>query len=343
MSCNTNELVKLIVDDYNGVADQFCGDESPKDLINAAVQDIFGKEKISFKDLRKRSKNEAFFDVVSEVLEKTVLEGFVADPIVDALVDSRNIALCDEQAFDIEDDDDIVVSEISNGNQKFDRQRIGAGSRIYVPTRPVGCSVYEEFRRIKSGVIDFNSLISRVQKAYNRDLRQRIWTAFEGMFSDLTSYTGIYYKNGTYDATTLLTLCEHVAAEANSDVVIVGSRLALNQINLDANSSRLSAEGKKDIYDIGYIGKFNGIPCMAIQQFHKLNTANTFGVPVNDLFILPTDGRKPIKYITEGEFYTSTINPEDHADLTAEYKFWTNYGIAVVGKSQLGKYSISNG
>ena len=101
MSCNTNELVKLIVDDYNGVADQFCGDESPKELINAAVQDIFGKEKISFKDLRKRSKNEAFFDVVSEVLEKTVLEGFVADPIVDALVDSRNIALGDEQAFDI--------------------------------------------------------------------------------------------------------------------------------------------------------------------------------------------------------------------------------------------------
>ena len=343
MSRNTNELVKLIVDNYNGVADQFCGDENPNDLINAAVCDIFGKESITFKDLRKRSKSEEFFDVVSEVLEKTVLEGFVADPIVDSLVDSRNIALGDEQAFDIEDDQEIIVSEISSGNQKFDRQRLGVGQRIYVPTRPVGCSVYEEFRRVKSGVVDFNSLISRVQKAYNRDLRQRIWAAFEGMFSDLSSYTDIYYKSGSYDATSLLTICEHVAAEANSDVIIVGSRLALNQINMDAASARLGTEGKKDIYDIGYIGKFNGIPCMAIQQFHKLGTANTFGVPTNDLFILPTDGRKPIKYVTEGEFYTSTINPEDHADLTAEYKFWTNYGIAAVGKSQLGKYSIANG
>src|SRR5690606_26825172 len=90
------------------------------------IVELFGAEKISYKEMR-RHKTE-FFEIIEEVLQVSVQEGFKKDNFFNQLVEYRDLNLGDTNVFHITDRNLFDVSMVAEGNNNLRRQRIDSDS-----------------------------------------------------------------------------------------------------------------------------------------------------------------------------------------------------------------------
>jgi hypothetical protein len=117
-------LVKLAVDAYKGkIAGNYSKDDSLDVLRNALIELNGGSTKLDYKRIRNGECN-GLFEIVEEILVKTIIEGLPEDNFFQQFVESRNLALGDQNSFYIEDNSLFVVADTAEGTQAVRRQRL---------------------------------------------------------------------------------------------------------------------------------------------------------------------------------------------------------------------------
>ena len=253
-------------------------------------------------------------------------------------VEVRNLALGDKNEFYTPDDSLFYVDEVARGTQGLRRQRLNGGKKFSVDVTNYGVKVYEELDRTLSGRVSMSEMIERVGRSIQKKQYDDIFAKWTAMTTPTSPYTTYIPVAGSYNEEALLTLCEHVEVNTGAVPVIMGTRAALRK----CTTAIVSDSAKESMYNIGYYGRFNGIPMVRINQVHATNTS-TFVLPDNQLYIVGvSNGYKPIKYVNEG---TALIVPPTFAmngDFSEDYLFINKAGVEVVlPDKQLGVYTIS--
>lgn len=206
------------------------------------------------------------------------------------MVDFRNIALGDQNLFLVEDNNLFVVADTAEGTQAVRRQRLGGSTETSIPTTMKTVRIYEELNRVLSGRVDFNYFINKVAESFRQKLLNDIYALWGN--ATAADLGGVVYfpAAGTYDEDELLDLISHVeAAAGGKTATIVGTKKAVRNLI----PSILGNEGKTDLYNLGYFGKFFGTPVVVTPQRHKVGSTD-FVMDDNMLTIIAGDD-KPIK------------------------------------------------
>jgi len=326
-----NEIVRLGVDTYkNRVVGNFSKNESLEALRQSFIDLNGGSTKLDYKALRRNGAE--MFEIIEEILEKTVLEGLSDDNFFTNFVEYRNIALGDQNSFYVPDNTMLVVSEIADGTTSIRRQRLDVGTNVSITTSWKGIKIYEHLSRLLSGRVDFNQLIDALEKAFKQKINDDSYTAFTGAFAGLPIG---FTASGSFDEDTLLDIVEHIEASTGKQAIIAGTRKALRKVT----TSVVAESAKEDVYAMGYYGSFYGTPMVRIKQAHAVGSY-TFKLSENDIYITTGDA-KPVKFVTEGEARILSGDALNNVDLTQDYFFANRYGTGVVITDLFGKYEIS--
>lgn len=294
-----------------------------------------GKTELRLKDLYRGN---PVFDIIEELIPVMIEEGLKGDEFFFDLVEYHNVALGDDIDFQVEDHTELIVADGTYGTDGIRRQRLGGLQHVTIPTQLKVVKVYDEFKRFLAGKIDFNELVSKVSSAMIKQLRNDIFTVFNGISNSNQYGLGDTYVpvTGTYSEDKLLELCEHVEAANNgSPITIVGVKSALRKCTTAVQSD----EAKTDMYNMGYYGKFNGVKMVYVPQVHKAGTSE-FLLPDKKLFVIPA-GVKPIKVLNMGEGYAATDNPLENGDHTQNYFYGQEFGVGLIFSSKIGVYTLS--
>lgn len=327
-----NELVKIAKDTYKNKFnhEKYSKNEALEALRNAFIELNGGSTKLDYKALRKNGAE--MFEIIEEILEVTVLEGLPDDNFFNNFVESRNVALGDENSFYVPDRTMLVVSEIADGTTALRRQRLDAGDNVSISTSWKGIKIYEHLTRLLSGRVDFNEMLDNLDRAFRIKINNDMYDAFVGSFSNLPA---AFTTSGSFDEDSLIDIVEHVEASSGKRPMIAGTMKALRKVS----TAVVSDNAKEDMYNMGYFGSFNGTPMMRIRQVHEVGTFD-FKLSENDLYVVTTD-EKPVKFVTEGEARVMSGDAMSNADMTQDYFFASKYGTGVVITDVYGKYEIS--
>lgn len=337
MSTN-KDIVRLALDTYAGKpSGGYSVDQSNEVLRQALITANNGKDYIDKKDVRDGKCGDTFA-IIEEVITKTVIDGLQGNEFFMDFVEFKNLALGDKNEFYYPDDSLFYVNAVARGTQGLRRQRLNGGRKFSVDITNYGVKVYEELDRTLSGRASLTDMITRVGESIKKKQYDDIFAKWTAMVTPTAGGTTYIPVAGTYNEEALLTLCEHVEVNTGAVPVIMGTRAALRK----CTTAIVSDSAKESMYNIGYYGRFNGIPMVRINQVHATNTSN-FLLPDNQLYVIGvTNGYKPIKYVNEGE---SLIVPPTFAmngDFSEDYLFINKAGIEIVlPDKQFGVYTIS--
>ena len=309
-----NEILSVAVDAIRGVDTKFSAKQTSDELIAAFVELNGGSTKISPKTFRPGN---ALFDLAQEMLPVIIEEGIKEDnnPLFN-LVEYRNVAEGDLTEFDIEGDANFVVASVANGIQGVRRQRIVGGDTVRIPTEMKIVRVYESLGRLLAGRIDFNKFVDGVSKAFNQYIVNAACAALAGITADTYNLDNTYVKNGSLVPEELLALVAHVEAATGKKAMIIGTKTAIRKLGAEVT---YSAEQNSDLYNKGYIAKFNGVDVVALDQAHIPGT-NEFALADDALWVVAADD-KCIKVVNEGDGLLINREATENADLTQELDY----------------------
>lgn len=148
------------------------------------------------------------FELIEEIIPRTVVDGLSGDEFFNTLVDFRNLPDGDQNAFETEHDTWFEVATVAPGVRGLRRQRIGGRDTKVIATEMHGVRVYEHLRRLLAGRVDFNQFIDSVGKSYTQDILNDIYACFAGVTSDDLG-SAFVPSAGTYDESALLDVIEH--------------------------------------------------------------------------------------------------------------------------------------
>ena len=331
-----NQIVQVAVDAFHNNVTKYSQNDSMELLRTALVEANGGSTRINYKDVRDGKCGEVFA-LVEEILQRTTYEGMRDNDFFMNMVEERNLALGDQNLFEVEDSTLFAVADAADGTQGIRRQRLDGYTTTFTTSFKV-VRIYEELNRVLSGQVDFNHFINKIAESMKQKLLNDIYTMWASVTAEDIGGAAYFPAAGAYDETTLLETIEHVEAAANGkSAIILGTKTALRNLapSIQGNASR------DDLYHMGYYGKFYGTNVVVVPQRHKINS--TEFVYDNDTLTILAGDDKPIKLVREGE---SVIIPGDalrNRDLTQEYMYGEKYGLGLVLASNtgIGRYKIA--
>lgn len=324
---DTLELAKSVI--THDVPREYTENDAQTALRHALIEMNGGSEKLNVRTFRPGTELFAFIEELINVVEN---EGLKGDEFFMNYVDYRNVAEGDQNIFYTEDTEGFIVSEIGRGNQAIRRQRLNAGQQVSITTSPKAVRVYEHLSRLMAGRVNFNTMVQRVAESINKKKYEDIFATFTGVTAATDGMYAQLVYSGTYTENNVLDVIEHVEADNNASATIIGTRKALRTLKTDTDLT--SNMAKDDMYDMGYYGKFNGTPCYRIRSRYKTGT-HDFIFPDNKLYIV-AGNEKFIKFVTEGNAILDTRQAVENMDLTQEYWYITQYGIALMLNHGIG-------
>lgn len=296
--------------------------------------------------LSKTANREVMFEILSETIEDTLISGWESDPWFNRMVERKSMALGDTNIFYIEDDIELMVSEVTASNHDLIRQRLGAGRELSVNVRSYGAKVYCEAERYLMGVEDWAKLIGKISEAYNKMVADMIGTAFVSAGQSLPSPTqwNISIQLNTTNAARFKKLLRDVSIATGTPAVIYGTDLGLEGLQNMINTSIFAEDAKRDIYTFGRIGHFNQYDIVEIpQRFKDKNTAaaNPYLYDDDLLHILPGNMDRPVKWYDEaGTQVYQVMDRDTHIDHTFDYEVVRKFGLKVLTNTRFGTVTI---
>lgn len=335
MSTN-KEIVSFAIDVCKGAPKGYSLDEGNKALNKMLVEANHGKSRLDIRDVRD-GKCGDLFAIIENVIVDRVEEGLKGNEFFMDMVEYHNAKLGDTNEFYIPDDSLFYVSEVARGTQGLRRQRVSGGTTVSTKVKSYGVKVYEELDRLLAEQTDMGTMVAKVADSIAKKRNDDIFEKWTSLINNPDG-SAYYPAAGSYNEEALLTLCEHVEAETGSTPVIMGTRTALRK----CTTADTSEVAKTDKYNIGYYGKFNGIPMVRIHNVHKTNT-DTFILPDNKIYVLPTSlDNKPIKYFTEGDALIVPPGFAINGDFSEDYLYLYKAGIDVImPHRKFGVYTIT--
>ncbi len=322
-----NKLVQLAVDLYEGKVTEFSKDDMNSTLRQAFV-DICGTEKPDYKTMRKHGVEvfEIMEEAIGLIVERKMEEEF------GRFAEYRNVNWGDQKQFILDNPDLFDVAVVADGTGNLLRQRIDNGS-LLVDTYMRGIKIYEEFYRFLAGRVDWSKTVNKVADSYMNHIYTLVYKAMYDSYSALSS---TYAVTGSFSATVLDEMIDHVEAANNTTAIVIGTRNALSKVI----GSQVSDTMKDDINARGHLSIYNGRVLMPIRQVHTPGS-DTFAINNSFLAVIPTGEERIVKIVEEGDSIIKEVNGGENKDHSLEYEFLRKSGISVVTAAKYGLYRLS--
>lgn len=321
-----------------------------EDSVRRMMWSILGlnEETVKSKKNRKRAlkRDEAldFYQIIEDESNFKVTVGLQDNEIFNEFVDRRSIADGDEIDFYVEDDTLLSIAKVSGQHHDFVLQRLGRGNIYNVPTSVYGGAVGYSIDRYLVGQEDIETLINAISSAFTKKILDEVYAQISNLPNTIPLRADLV-GSGTLVKADLDAIIEKVAASNNSDVVIVGTKLALKNLNALTDVNWRSLSQKESVAATGRLGTYEGTDLIELpQRYADKNLQNAI---INDdlLLILPAvDDNKFIKVVDSGEIEIDEITEKGEAngriDDIGKYEIQREFGVGVVFGRNFGAWEI---
>lgn len=322
-----------------------------KSAANKAIQKVFmdvcGLTEADLASKKKRHRAEKahateIYAIIEEEIDFKVNEGFLESMFFNDFVETHNIALGDGIEFKINNDTTLFeILDYSGDNHDLTMQQLPARQYTTVKTSPKAIKIGKDIDLIVLGRIDFSAWIQKIADSFVQYIQNLI---YNGLVVAETKLPAAYKQTGTLAAGTKATfdeLIENVALANGSDVIIMGTKVALKKINNLADVQWASDDQKKEMNAMGRLGSYEGTTLLEIPQrlaFGGSANPNATGaklVPNDKLWFIPRTEDKFIKFLDYGETEIFEITEKfDLQDDFETYELHREMGVDVL----LGAY-----
>ena len=318
------DLRQLCIDVYNGVDVQFENGETGNEMIRNALNKAFGGINLNDgKAVRNAiAYNKVDFAIINELIDVAIDLSANDNSEIWNFVDFKSAALGDKNKFTVEGNDLLHVDVITHGTQGVRRQRM-LSRELSVETTTKAIKIYEEMVRLAAGRLNWAKFVEKVGKSFDNDRFNAVASAFSGITA-----SGDYSKGsvGTaFSESDMINLLTTVENDGNTPKIF-GSLQALRNLSM----AMAGDEVRRDYYNFGYMGKFNGYDTFRISGKN---------VPTDKLFVVGSD-EKFIKMFDEGDTLTIPHNFTETADKTQELQVERTYGVEVIMAGKVGVYQL---
>lgn len=320
----SKELRQLAIDVYNGIDVKFENGETGEDMIRNALNKAFGGINLNDgKAVRNAiAYNKVDFAIINELIDVAIDLSANDNSEIWNFVDFKSAALGDKNKFTVEGNDLLHVDVITHGTQGVRRQRM-LSRELTVETTTKAIKIYEEMVRLASGRLNWAKFVEKVGKSFDNDRFNAVASAFSGI-----TPSGDYLKGSAgvaFSESDMINLLTTVENDGNTPKIF-GSLQALRNLSM----AMAGDEVRRDYYNFGYMGKFNGYDTFRISGKN---------VPTDKLFVVGSE-EKFIKMFDEGDTLTIPHNFTETADKTQELQVERTYGVEVIMANKVGVYQL---
>lgn len=340
-------FTKICIDTYkNKLQNQSI--EDANEVIRTKFRDIAGLSETANpvqikKALKRTSVQEAIFEIIETTLDDTLVTGWTGDPFFRKYVEFKNVAIGETNLFDIEKDGILVVNKAADGHHAIERQRISGRSQIRISTACYTVGIFVELVRFIQGVDDWNKLLNKVTEAYNRQVNTMLHDAVMSASTQLPVPTKWNVKGEAKpeNRAKLKRLISDVQLATGSKAVIMGTEVALGELQNFGAVNWISNEAKSDVYRTGRLGTFEGTELIEIPQAFAYNDVEHYLESDDKLLIMPSNIDKFVKFVYEGADVAFERNEIDETgDETKDYKVRSCFGLSVITDKRFGTWTI---
>lgn len=308
-------------------------------------------ETVNNKKMYKRAmarNKDKFFEVIEDTVEDCLVQGWSTDPFFMDYVEVKNMATGDKNEFYSEEETLLTVSRVAGDHHDFSVQRLGEGTSFSVKTATYGAAVGADIKLYLIGRIDFAKMIEAVYKAFDRKIK-------ELLYNELTNIGAKLPVNSTFNKAMALTaankdtfdtlLADVSAANGGSEVMIVGSTVAVKKLEALDNIDWRSEAAKEERFRTGRLGTFEGHPIVEIpQQLVKKNGTLQRLVADDQLLIIPAAMDRPIKMVYEGDAsIVEVMEQAERMDDTMKFEYQITFGVSTLVGKYFGNVKITTG
>ena len=345
MGTSYDEVKNLMFDLYKGELSDGITKAEAENKIREVSMNIFGLTKGASKRDRKRAYEEhgrQFFDVIEEVVDWTVSTGLQENEWFNALVNYKNMNDGDENLFKNEHEE-VILSIARMGKRHHDTmlQRLPEGSTYSVATDLYGAAVGADIDRYLLGQEDWTKLIDSITKAFVVMVQDLIFAEIMAAPSKLPVQTGFVETGVLAEATRkkFNKVLQNVSvANNNSDVVIMGTMVGLQELENLIKVDWIANSQKESVASMGRLGNYGRYQLVEIPQRFAKNDVTRDMYDDNKLWIFATGDDKLVDMVDVGETLIDEITERGEAngriDDIMKYEVQRELGVA----TRLGRY-----
>lgn len=342
----------------NEIYDEESGRVVPKAEAEAKLrsicQKVFGvNEKSTRRELKRafREHGREFFDIIEEVVDVVISNGFKETDFFNNFVDYRNLALGDAYEFYSEDEVILAISNVGVSHHDYSLQRLGKGQATTLPYARYGAAVGMDLNMYLIGRENWSELCNAIGKAFVVKIQQELYATM------LTAATQIpaavrsgFVGSGAISAANkdnFDAIISNVQTANESQVVILGTKTALKKLNALSDVNWRAASLKEDVSHSGRMGDYEGTLLMEIPQRFTSKNDLTPLIDNTKLWILPANQTdKFIKMIDVGETEIDEITEKGEAngriDDIGKYEVQRSFGMGVLLGRYFGQWTIQS-
>lgn len=338
----------LMLDAGNNVYDKY-SKEDTQTILRNQFDKVLG---INFKTATKMQRRQAWRTHNKEIA--TLIEDVVVDRMNSDwnganarfmdYVEEINIANGDENQFFVDDNSLLTVSKFAGNHHDIVRQAVKPGKAFSIETSWYTIKVYTDFESFQTGKIDFAVLVDRMYTTIEQYRYSALFTAFmsmdESLPTDMILETQV--TESTKDA--IIEHIEAIKAVTGKDVILVGTRPAIQKLQNTVNYSLFTDSMKEERHQNGILGMWEGYDCLALSRVNKAGTRdNVFSADdQKKIYIMPVNpDRPPIKRVNEGDvMYYETGMDGLKKDMTVDAEIAYQEGIGVVINELFGEIKM---
>ena len=185
---------------------------------------------------------------------------------------------------------------------------------------------------------DWSTLVGKIVKAYDTYIKN---TIYDTMVDYSQTMTGMFKKTGSITEANLRQLCDLVSTAMGTEVMLLGTRTALQNVNALTNVTYYSEKMKDELNNSGMLGNWQGIELVTIPQVFEKNKVGTYKIDNTMIWVMPKTAEKWIKLVNEGDAQISQVTDKDvNRDMTYEYEMQMKLGVGILLSGVFGVYDI---
>ena len=293
-----------------------------------------------------KNHSKEWFEIVEDTVDNVIEVGLQESEWFEDLVERKTLNYFTRQDFYIDTDSILAVAKAGNSHHTHPLQRLGRGTTVSLTPDLYVVKVGADINRFLTGQEDWSRLVNAIAIAFMKKIQGEVYSAVDNAASLLPVQGTGFINNGTLSAGTKAAFDTIVAnvsdANDNAEVVIMGTKTALQKLNNLGDVNWISNLAKDSVYNIGRMGLYEGTRLVEIPNRFEDKTLTTKVFSDKKLLIVPIigDAGKFVKVIDEGTIEIEhTERDEKYSSDLMSMEVQRRFGVGVVIGHQFGQWT----
>lgn len=353
MKTSYEEVKNLMFDLYKDELDDGISKREAEDKLREVSLKIFGLNKDSSRRERERAYRDharQYFDVIEEVTDWTVSTGLKENEWFNALVNYRNLKEGDTNLF-VNEHEEVILSIARMGKRHHDTmlQRLPENTTYSVETDVYGAAVGADIDRYLIGQEDWTKLVDAITKAFVVKIQELIFAEILEAPKKLPAQSE-FVQTGALNTTNrkkFNKILQNVSvANDNADVVIMGTMVALQELENLIDVKWVADSQKEDIAKMGRLGNYGRYTLVEIPQRFARNDVTKSMYKDDTLFVFATGDNKLVDMVDVGETLIEEITERGTANSNIadimKYEVQRELGVSTRIGRYFGSWTITD-